>query len=64
MVLHKAEGVEMENAMKVVAKRTQATVHDQLSAQVCGFGLVVGSRHQQFRYQTSTTTSKYGPLLL
>lgn len=35
MVLHKAEGVEMENTMKEVAKRTQATGDDQLSAQVC-----------------------------
>lgn len=35
MVLHKAEGVDMENAMKEVAKRTQATGDDQLSAQVC-----------------------------
>eukprot|EP00903_Cladosiphon_okamuranus_P013917 g12945.t1 len=33
MVLHKAEGAEMENAMKEVAKRTQATGDDQLSAQ-------------------------------
>lgn len=41
MVLHKAEGAEMENTIKEVAKRTQATGDDQLSAQVCGFDVLV-----------------------
>lgn len=39
MILHKAEGAEMEDAMKEVAKRAQTTGDDQLSAQVCGFAV-------------------------
>lgn len=43
MVLHKAEGDEMEDAMKEVAKRAQATGDDRLSAQVCGLDVVIVS---------------------
>lgn len=46
MVLHKAEGVEMEDAMKEVAKRAHATGDDQLSAQVCVRD-VVGFRNKR-----------------
>ena len=35
MVLHKAEGIDMEDAMREVANRAQAAGDDQLSAQVC-----------------------------
>ncbi len=35
MVLHKADGVDMEDAMKEVANRAQVAGDEQLSAQVC-----------------------------
>eukprot|EP00752_Nemacystus_decipiens_P009894 g8827.t1 len=43
MVLHKAEGLEMENSMKEVAKRTQATSDDKLSAQSLSIAVCAGA---------------------
>lgn len=59
MVLHKAEGVEMEDAMKEVAKRAQATGDDQLAAQVCVFIVVVSLHHHNCGIVAHDGSSKH-----